>query len=413
MRSLTAMCGLLAAALLLTSGPAQATVTPADLIGGATIGSVPSLQAQAPDMSVPAGVLETMDGEVLWGRAIDAHRAMASTTKIMTAIVVLETVSDLDERVTVPVEATRVGEAGVGLRAGQELSVRQLLQAMLVHSGNDAAISLAMHVAGTEDAFAQKMNAKAAELDMEDSHFTNAHGLDEYGHFTSAADLATAARYAMQDPVFRQIVSMREVSVPRKDGTSVVFEASNKLLRTYKGATGVKTGWTNDAGYCVVASAKRNGIELIAVVMGASSEEQRFSQAARLLDWGFTHYRVEQVTSAETTAALLTVSDYLDVRVPAVVAETTSVAVFDVRGPVTMTADTVSEVAAPVKRGDRVGTLSVVQGDRLLAQVPIVAGADVAEPGWWEGIKIGATRLWRKVFGGPLQAIPVQVLPTK
>lgn len=388
----------------------SASVKSSDVIGETTIASSPQLSEQSPDMSVPAGVLQTMDGEVLWGRAVDEERAMASTTKIMTAIVVLEAVADLNEKATVPMEATKVGEAGVGLHAGQELTIRQLLEAMLVHSGNDAAITLAVHVSGSEDAFAEAMNAKATELDVRHSRYTNAHGLDEFGHHTSAADLATLARYAMQKPEFREMVGMREVRVPAGD-TIKKFDASNKLLGAYEGATGVKTGWTNDAGYCLVASAERNGIGLVAVVLGAKSEDQRFAEAKRLLDWGFQHYRIEQLTSAEETAALVTVSDYLDVTAAAVVAETTSAPLFDLRGDITVSADVVDDVEAPVTKGQRLGTLSVVQGDRLLTQVPIVAANDIAAPTWWEGVKIGATRLWRKLFGGTLQAAPVQVLP--
>lgn len=402
--------GVVLALCLVLPSPVFASVKGSDVVGEVALSSAPGLEAKAPDMSVPAGVLETMDGEVLWGRAIDKQRAMASTTKIMTAIVVLESVTDLDEMATVPVEATTVGEAGVGLHAGQKLSVRKLLEAMLVHSGNDAAITLAVHISGTQEAFAEAMNAKAAALDVRNSHYTNAHGLDESGHYTSAADLATLARYAMQKPVFREMVAERQVRVPAGDETKT-FDASNKLLGTYDGANGVKTGWTNDAGYCVVASAERDGVGLVAVVMGADSEEQRFAEAKRLLDWGFEHYRVEQVTSAESTAALVTVTDYLDRTAAAVVSESTSVALFDLRGEITVTADVVDEVTAPVTKGQRLGTLSVVQGDRLLAQVPIVAAADIAAPTWWEGVKIGATRLWRKVFGGTLQAAPVQVLP--
>ncbi|MHB8705829.1 MAG: D-alanyl-D-alanine carboxypeptidase family protein [Coriobacteriia bacterium] len=405
----TASIVLLIAALVLPSH-ATAAVKGGDLIGETTIQASPELTGAAPQMEVPAGVLETMDGEVLWGRSVDEERAMASTTKIMTAIVVLEAVTDLGERATVPVGATVVGEAGVGLHAGQELTVRQLLEAMLVHSGNDAAITLAVHVAGSEDAFAEAMNAKAAQLDVRHSRYTNVHGLDEFGHHTSAADLATLARYALQFPEFREMVAMREVRVPT-GSTIKKFDASNKLLGTYDGATGVKTGWTNDAGYCLVASAERNGIGLVAVVMGAKSEDQRFAEARRLLDWGFEHYRIEQISSAEQTAALVAVSDYLDVHSAAVVAETTTAPLFDLRGDVTVSADVVDEIEAPVTRGQRLGTLSVVQGDRLLTQVPIVAAADIAAPTWWEGFKIGVTRVWRTVFGGSLQAAPVQVLP--
>lgn len=391
-------------------GVASASVKGSDTIGGIEVASQARLGAVAPDISVPAGILETSDGEVLWGRATDEQRAMASTTKIMTAIVVLESGLDLNEKVTVPASATTVGEAGVGLRTGQSLTVRQLLEAMLVHSGNDAAITLAVRVSGSQDAFAEAMNAKAAQLDVRHSHFTNPHGLDEFGHYTSAADLATLARYAMQNEVFRTMVTKTKVRVPTASGGIKEFDASNKLLGIYDGATGVKTGWTNDAGYCLVASATRGDVSLVAVVLGAGNEDERFDQARHLLDWGFEHYRVTNVASAEQTAALVPVTDYLDTTVPAVLAGDLSVPLFDVEGEPVASVQAVTGVEAPVAKGQRLGTLSVVQGERLIAQVPIVAARDVEAPGLWKGFTIGVTRVWRRVFGGRLQAAPATVL---
>jgi len=400
---------LMLVAAILAPGVAAAEVRPGDLLGEQAVSSSGKLGALAPDMALPSGILETADGEVLWARDHDDERAMASTTKIMTAIVVLDSGIDLDEVVSVPSEATKVGESGVGLGMGQELTIRQLLEAMLVHSGNDAAITLAIRASGTLDAFVAEMNVKAEELSLQDSHFTNPHGLDDSDHHTSAADLATMARYAMGNDVFREMVGQEDVIVPTRSG-SRKFEASNLLIGSFTGATGVKTGWTSDAGYCLVASAERDGIELFAVILGTKSEGARFVQAKRLLEWGFKHYAIRQISSAEETAALVSVKDYLDVTVPAVVAETTSTPVYDVRGEVTTKTDVVGEISAPVVEGQRLGTLTIEQGGRLLAQVPIVASGNVPVPTFWEGVKIGATRIWRKLFGGALQAAPVTVM---
>ncbi len=407
-RRLVGVTTLLTLALVFAS-PALAEVRGTDVIGERQLSASSDLEAVAPDLTTPSAVLATSDGQLLWSRDASAERAMASTTKIMTAIVVLEAVPDLSEMVTVPQEAARVGEADVGLRAGQKLSVRQLLEAMLVHSGNDAATTLAVHIGGSIQGFVDLMNEKASSLNLEHTQFTNPHGLDETGHHTSAADLATMAQYAMGKPAFREMVGQRTVSVPTGSSTKR-FDASNLLLGTYEGATGVKTGWTNDAGYCLVASAKRGEIELFAVILGTKTENARFVQAKRLLDWGFEHYGVRQVTSAETTTALVAVTDYLDRTVPAVVAESTSTPVFDVLGDVSTRASYADSIQAPVAKGQRLGTLSVEQGGRLIAQVPIVSAADVPVPSGWERFKIGATRLWRKLFGGQLQAETVTVL---
>jgi D-alanyl-D-alanine carboxypeptidase len=391
--------------------PAVADVRDADLLGGAAVASAPALRGAAPDMAVPSAILVTGDGQVLWARDADAERAMASTTKIMTALVALGQVQDLAEQVTVASDAVKVGEADVGLRSGQELPFRRLVEAMLVHSGNDAAIALAIHISGSEDAFVALMNDKAAELGLTHTHFSNVHGLDERGHYTSAADLVTLAQVAMGNEVIRNAVASKTVSIPKADGSGEeVFKSSNKLLTTLEGANGIKTGWTNDAGYCLVASADRDGIELVAVILGARTERGRFTEAERLLNWGFEHYAMRTLTSVETTAAQLVVTDYLDVTVPVVVGETTATPVFDVWGDVGYVLDVPDELAAPVTKGQRVGTLSVTQGERLLVQVPVVAARDVAAPTLVERVKIAVTRLWRRLFGGSLQAQPVTVL---
>jgi D-alanyl-D-alanine carboxypeptidase (penicillin-binding protein 5/6) len=334
---------------------------------------------------------------------------MASTTKIMTAVVVREN-TDLEEQVTISTTAAKTGGAGIPLKAGQTLPVRQLLEAILVRSANNGAVALAEHVGGTVDGFVELMNRKAEELGLTHTRFANPHGLDAPGHYTSAADLALLAEYAMADPVFAEMVAMPELTVTAAGGLTLTYPASNLLIHEYEGATGVKTGWTNKAGYCLVASAERGGVELVAVVMGTRDEMDRFRQARALLDWGFAHYAFSEVSSANATAGVVPVSDYLDVTVAAVVAETTSVPIFDLQGEVTSRVDVLSEIEAPVTRGQRLGTLTVVQGDRLLTQVPIVAGADVAEPGFWERLGIGVLRAWRGVFGGQRQAEAVLLM---
>ncbi|MDO9556902.1 MAG: D-alanyl-D-alanine carboxypeptidase family protein [Coriobacteriia bacterium] len=399
------------ALVVVLSGPlsARGTVAQTDVIGSIAIADSVALQAVAPDVDIPSGALETFDGEVLWSRDADVERAMASTTKIMTAVVVLESVENLDEVIIVPAKAVRVGESAVGIKAGEQQSIRDLLAAMLVHSANEAAVALALFVSGSEEGFADLMNAKVAELGLEHTHFVNSHGLDEPDHHTSASDLATLAEYAMRNPVFREMVAAETVRIPGPDGQRTI-ETSNILLGRYEGADGVKTGWTDDAGYCVVASAERDGIQLVAVVLGADSDAERFNEAEQLLDWGFSHYRLQTISSAESTAALVPVSDYLDRTVAAVVASSSVVPVFDVEGEISSSVDVVSEVEAPVAAGDRLGTLNVRQGQRLLMQVPVIALEDVEAPDVWLRIKIWFTRAWRGIFGGQRQAASVSIM---
>ncbi|MDI6693087.1 MAG: D-alanyl-D-alanine carboxypeptidase family protein [Anaerosomatales bacterium] len=393
----------LAAVVWSSAAVAAGSVRPTDRVDGRPVSASSALQAVAPDLGCAAGVLVTGDGQELWSRAADERRAMASITKVMTAIVVLESVKDLEEPVVVDAKAAAVGESEAGFVSGQRMTARSLLEAMLVHSANDAAAALAIHVAGSEAAFVDRMNAKAEQLDARDTHFANVHGLDSPGHYTTAHDLAVIARYALSIPEFRSIVGMRSVSVPAAWGLTR-YENSNKLIGSYPGATGVKTGWTGKAGYCLVASAEREGVELVAVVLGTRSENERFVEARTLLDWGFVHYRVRELVSAGTTVAAVPVEDYLDVAVPAVVATSASAPVFDVRGALEASVAVAPGVRAPVRRGDEVGTLTVLQGGTIVTQIPVVAARDVRAPAWHERVRIWAARVWRRVFGGQLRA---------
>lgn len=385
--------------------PAWLSATPSalaregDRVGDWTEGAPDApADAVAPAVPMPAGILVTQDGRELWSREADARRAMASTTKIMTAVVVLENTTP-DDTVTVSASAGRIGESVAGLKSGEVLTVRVLLEAMLVKSGNDAAEALAIHVGGSEERFVEMMNETAEELGLTNSRFTNPHGLDQEGHYASARDLSVLARHAMANDEFRRVVGLTQVDLDGP-GPAPRLETSNLLLGAYVGATGVKTGWTNRAGYCLVASAKRRDIELTAVVLGTGSEQARFDQAEVLLDWGFEHYTSQYVTSKDETVGAVPVADYLDVDVAAVVSDAVRVPVFDLDGDLVRDVRLDASVAAPVSRGDRIGTLSITQGDRLIAQVPVVAGADVKRPGLPERVWIAIVRGWQSVFGG-------------
>lgn len=387
--------------------PAGAVVRDSDLVGDARVSDLPAdISAKAPDLGAASGVLVTGDGRVLWAREPDAERAMASTTKIMTAVVAVEH-SPLDEPVTVTEKAIAVGESAARLRPGATYSLRTLLEATLVRSGNDASMAVAEHVGGSVEGFVSMMNEKARELGLEHTAFANPHGLDESGHYTTANDLATLARYAMANPDIRHIVGIKTLTIEGAKGP-MEYENSNVLLGTLEGATGVKTGWTSKAGYCLVASAERYDTELYAVVLGTSNENERFQQAGLLLEWGFAHYTEQHLAQTGEVLGTVSVADYLDRSIDAVVGEPAALPVLDLAGDVTRKIDLPDSVDAPVARGDRIGTLSLVQGERLLAQVPIIAIVDVRKPTLPERAWIALVRTWRSVFGGggAREAIP-------
>lgn len=367
-----------------------------DVVDGTVASQLSVPLASLPDVVMVSGELVGADGRVLWARNADQQRAMASITKIMTAVIALET-APLDQIITVPDISTKVGESSAGLRKGEQLSLQDLLAAMLVKSGNDAAVAIAVGLSGSEEAYVQLMNEKAAALGLEHTHFSNVHGLDGPQHYSTANDLAILARYAMAKPEFRQIVSMKSITIG-SGAQQETLQSTNLLLNNYEGAIGIKTGHTNGAGYSMVAAAERGGITLYAVVLGTASDLKRFQMAQALLDWGFIHYRPQKLADEGTVLAQSQVTDYLDVSVPAAVSADTTVAVLDTDGPITRTVS-VSPVSAPVKKGDRVGVVSFTQAGKLIATVPLVATVDVAKPTVLESIWIAVVRAWRSVFG--------------
>lgn len=247
-------------------------------------------------------LVEADSGDILYARAAHERRAPASLTKVMTAVVVLER-AKLSDQVVVSPRAREAGGHAMGLRAGHRLSVRDLLSALLVLSANDAAVALAEHVGHSVAGFAALMNAKAQALGMRDTHFRNPHGLDAPDHYSTAYDLAILTRYALQNPTFAQIVRTRQTVITlrgpaRRRGRAAaarVLRTHNRLLTAFEGADGVKTGFTSEAGRCIVASAQREGRRLIAVLL---KDPRRWEDAASLLEYGFALLGVPAATRA-------------------------------------------------------------------------------------------------------------------
>ncbi len=237
-------------------------------------------------VSAAAVLIDGDTGRVLWGQNMDKLLPMASTTKIMTALVVLEN-ADLEATVTIPKLASGIPGTSIYLSEGETLTVLELLKGLLLRSGNDAAVALADYTGGSVERFVEMMNEKAAALGV-DAGFANPHGLDAEGHAASARAMALIAREALKNPTFAEIVSTQRAVIPW-DGNeySRVLQSKNRLLWEYEGATGVKTGYTGRAGRCLVFSAEREGVELIGAVMNCGAW---FDEATEMLDWGFGRY---------------------------------------------------------------------------------------------------------------------------
>jgi D-alanyl-D-alanine carboxypeptidase len=237
-----------------------------------------------PELTARTWILyDAESGVVLASRDADAERAMASVTKIMTALVVIEN-AGLDETVLISARAAGVGEAEIGLFAGERWTVRELLAAVMVRSANDAAMALAQHVGGSVNGFADMMNEKAAELGLEHSHFTNPHGLDAPGHYTSAADLVVMAEAVLDHPYLAQLARTKSVTFrPTPEGVNRKAQSTNKLLGVYPGVIGLKTGFTSQAALVLVGATEVNGRRLITVVMGSRAH---FDDTRELVDYG-------------------------------------------------------------------------------------------------------------------------------
>ena len=234
-------------------------------------------------------LMDGITGQVRYEKDVDSQSLIASTTKIMTALIVCEQCNVLD-RMRIPKEAVGIEGSSMYLQEGEILTVQELLYGLMLRSGNDAAVALAIYCGGTLEGFAELMNDKARELGMENTHFSNPHGLDAPDHYSTARDLAILARYAMEDPIFRQTVGTKQVRIGERYLTN-----HNKLLWRVPGANGVKTGYTKAAGRLLVSGANRNGRQLIAVTVDAPDD---WNDHAALLEEGFSRFTVKTLVNA-------------------------------------------------------------------------------------------------------------------
>lgn len=237
-----------------------------------------------------AVVYDRKSKKVIWGKKENERRPMASTTKIMTAIVVLEN-ANLDDTVIVSKKAAGTGGSRLGLKTGDKITINNLLYGLLLVSGNDAAVVLAEHVSGSVESFAEKMNQKAEEMNLEDTHFIVPHGLDMENHYTTALELAEMADYAMNNKKFAEIVATK-VKTINISGRSKSLINTNELLGNLEGVNGVKTGFTNGANRCLVTSVSRNGMNVIAVVLGADTKKDRTRDSVEIIEYAYKNYTI-------------------------------------------------------------------------------------------------------------------------
>ena len=340
-----------------------------------------SAAAAGPAVSCPSALLmEKQTGTVLFAQDEHTPREPASVTKIMTLLLVMEAIDSgalsYDDVVTGSAHAAGMGGSQIWLKENEHMTVRDLLKAVCIVSGNDAAVALAEHLAGSEDAFVERMNARAQELGMNDTHFVNCTGLPAAGHLTSACDIALMSReLILHHPDIRQFTTVWMDSL--RGGESMLVN-TNKLIRFYDGATGLKTGSTGSAGYCLSATAEKNGMELIAVVLKGKTSDERFSDAKSLLNYGFSTWSLVTVTPDEVLPPVPVMLGVRGTVQPVLTSENTLLVEKTLANGLTKEVALAESVAAPVYAGDTLGQLTVRDAaGNTVAELPILAGEDV------------------------------------
>lgn len=336
---------------------------------------VPTKALSEDELASPSAILiEPTTGKILFEKNAHEQRACASITKVMTLLLVMEAIDEgkisYDDVVTTSEHAKSMGGSDIWLEVGEQMTVHEMIKATAVASANDAAVALAEHLCGTESEFVALMNERAKELKMENTVFKNCNGLDEEGHLTTAYDVALmSAQLIKHEKIFDYTTIW--IDTLRNGETQIVN--TNKLLKSYDGITGLKTGTTGDAGSCISATATRNGISLVSVVLGSTTGTERFKDAATLLDFGFANYEVLQFLASVLEKDSIEVKKGMSKSVKIECKGSTNMVVekgssADIKHSVSLE----ESIDAPVQKGQKVGTLTYTLNGEKVAQFDVV-----------------------------------------
>ena len=363
--------GLLSLALVLN-------VFTSSVVRAQNVTEPPTLKAKA------AELIDANSGQVLFSKNARKKLPMASVTKLMTLYLAVQVIDRhqlrLDDLVPADEAAYHVKGSQIWLEPGERLSVDQMLKAIAVGSANDAAYALGTFLAGSEQAFVQRMNQTARRLGMHDTHFTNPHGLHAPDHYTTAHDLAVLSQHAVTMPLLLHYTSMREDrSIRNGKGGTLWLVNHNRLLRQFPGSDGLKTGFTHEAGYCLAATALRNNTRLVVTLLGEPTGKARVQDAAALMSWGFQNFRTTSIAKAHEVLGRVRVvrgsQPYVDAVINQAVAVTRPVS----GAPVALVKNLTREVVAPVAQGQILGHLTVKNHNVVLRQIPIRAKEHIAK----------------------------------
>lgn len=341
-------------------------------------------------------VYDRISKSMIIGKNEDVKSAMASTTKIMTTIVILEK-ADLNEKVTVSAKAGGTGGSRLGLKRGDKASVRDLLYGLMLRSGNDAAVALAEHVGGSVKGFAELMNEKAIELGLTNTHFVTPHGLDDANHYTTALELAKLTDYAMDNETFAKIVGTKSTTI-YINNQSRQINNTNELLGVLNGVVGVKTGFTNNAGRCLVTETKRNNMDIITIVLGADTKKDRTKDSVNLIEYTFSKYKMynleEQIIkefnkwkNINEKRILIIKGKTSNPKLALGAIEKATIPICD-NDKIEYSINALTEVEAPVEQWNVMGTLTIKINGEILENIDIVNVNEVQKRDWKDYFKI-------------------------
>ena len=322
-------------------------------------------------------MMEASTGKVIFEKNSHEKLPMASMTKMMTLLIIMENIKSgnlkWDEKVVTSEHAASMGGSQIFLEVGEEMTIEDLVKGICIGSGNDAAVAMAERIAGTEDDFVKMMNKKAQVLGLKDTHFVNSCGLDDDNHYSSASDMAVIARELVKYDKILEFTGTYEDYLRKNTDNSFWLVNTNKLVRYYKGVDGLKTGYTKSAGYCITTTAKKNNMRLITVVMGEPSSTVRNSETTSMLDYGFNTYRIDTVLSKKKIIATKKIMGGKDKNIKVVASDdinilnTKSGTKRSVKYKLSM-----NGIRAPLKKGDAVGNISVIENNKTIMNVDAV-----------------------------------------
>lgn len=336
-------------------------------------------------------LIEATTGEILFEKNKDDRVSVASMTKMVAQIIILENIEQgnlsWDEKITVSKNASDMGGSQIWLQTGEQMTVRDLMKGITMASANDATVALAERIAGTEEAFVEQMNNKVKELGLKNTNFVNPTGLDEDNHYSSAYDMAMIAKELLNHEEILEFSSVYEDYIRQDTPNKFWVVNTNKLIRFYNGADGLKTGFTDDAGYCMAVTAKRDGMRLIAITLGEENGSVRNQETSDLLDYGFNLYKVDIVKNKDDVVSEIKIDKGTKEKIDVSVSE--DVVVLKKKSELSKKYDLetkINQITLPLKQGDVVGKLLVKDNGKVIKEVDLIAKEDVEKLGYFKTI---------------------------